>query len=44
MHDVLVIFCQDSVIIFASAKKINYLKQVDQQIGTIYVFVYNIYV
>jgi len=28
MHDVLVVFCQDSVIIFAGSKKINYLKQV----------------
>ncbi len=29
MHDVLVVFCQDSVIIFAGSKKINYLKQVN---------------
>ncbi len=29
MHDVLVVFCQDSVVIFAGAKKINYLKQVN---------------
>ena len=28
MYDVLVVFCQDSVTIFADAKKINYLKQV----------------
>lgn len=30
MHDVLVILCQDSVIIFAGAKKISYLKQVSK--------------
>jgi hypothetical protein len=30
MHDVLVVFCQDSVIIFAGSKKINYLKQVEK--------------
>jgi hypothetical protein len=28
MHDVLVVFCQDSVIILASSKTINHLKQV----------------
>ncbi|CAF3511935.1 unnamed protein product [Rotaria sordida] len=31
MHDVLVVFCQDSVIIFAGAKKINYLKQIESE-------------
>ena len=29
MHDVLIVFCQDSVILCASAKKIAYLKQVN---------------
>ena len=29
MHDVLVVFCQDTVILCASAKKIAYLKQVN---------------
>jgi hypothetical protein len=28
IHDVLVVFCQDSVIILASSKTINHLKQV----------------
>ncbi|CAF0939912.1 unnamed protein product [Rotaria sordida] len=31
MHDVLVVFCQDSVIIYAGAKKINYLKQIESE-------------
>jgi len=31
MHDVLVVLCQDSVIIFAGTKKINYLKQIDNE-------------
>ncbi|CAF2841546.1 unnamed protein product [Rotaria sp. Silwood2] len=31
MHDVLVVFCQDSVIIFAGAKKLNYLKQIESE-------------
>ncbi|CAF3015468.1 unnamed protein product [Rotaria socialis] len=31
MHDVLVVFCHDSVIVFAGAKKINYLKQIETE-------------
>ncbi|CAF1184005.1 unnamed protein product [Adineta ricciae] len=31
MHDVLVVFCQDAVIIFAGSKKINYLKQIESE-------------
>ncbi|CAF1037590.1 unnamed protein product [Rotaria sp. Silwood1] len=31
MHDVLVVFCQDSVIIFAGAKKLNYLKKIESE-------------
>ncbi|CAF0785468.1 unnamed protein product [Adineta steineri] len=31
IYDILVVFCQDSVIIFASAKTINYLKQIESE-------------